>query len=273
MILVKLGGSVITNKQKPLSVRKARIRNLAKVLNQIVNNKTPIIIVHGGGSYGHYWSTKYDMHTKEQRYDLGGVAIVKKSMIDLDQIILNILLKEGVKPYCVAPSTFMSKGAKPIPERIIEMKNIAKSGMTPVTFGDALWYGTHDKTYILSGDKIMSHLAEVLKPDLCIFALDEDGLYSDMSTKHMIKEVIVPKRGKIKMISAYQNSGTMDVTGGMSRKVQEATKIARMGVDVLLINGNKPHRIAQASQKNPSFNGTIFKTIRTQKEEETPNNY
>jgi isopentenyl phosphate kinase (EC 2.7.4.-) len=28
--------------------------------------KEPIIIVHGGGSYGHYWSVKYDMHTKEK---------------------------------------------------------------------------------------------------------------------------------------------------------------------------------------------------------------
>ena len=63
MILIKLGGSIITNKEKPLSPRKKTIEKLSKSLKKI---DEPIIIVHGGGSYGHYWSVKYDMHTKEK---------------------------------------------------------------------------------------------------------------------------------------------------------------------------------------------------------------
>ena len=62
MILIKLGGSIITNKEKPLSPRRKTIDSIAKSLKK---NSEPIIIVHGGGSYGHYWSVKYDMHTKE----------------------------------------------------------------------------------------------------------------------------------------------------------------------------------------------------------------
>jgi len=60
MILIKLGGSIITNKEKPLSPRIKTIENLAKNLKKI---DEPLIIVHGGGSFGHYWSVKYDMHT------------------------------------------------------------------------------------------------------------------------------------------------------------------------------------------------------------------
>ena len=63
MILIKLGGSIITNKEKPLSPRRKTIDNLSKSLKKIAE---PIIIVHGGGSYGHYWSVKYDMHTKKR---------------------------------------------------------------------------------------------------------------------------------------------------------------------------------------------------------------
>ena len=74
MILIKLGGSIITNKEKPLSVRGETIDNLAKSLKKI---KEPIIIVHGGGSYGHYWSVKYDMHTKERKYDIGEFQLLK----------------------------------------------------------------------------------------------------------------------------------------------------------------------------------------------------
>ena len=90
MILIKLGGSIITNKEKPLSARRKTINNILKQIRKI---KEPKIIVHGGGSYGHYWSVKYDMHTKPAKYDLKGVSVVKNSMIALNKIILDMAVK------------------------------------------------------------------------------------------------------------------------------------------------------------------------------------
>lgn len=245
MILIKLGGSIITNKEKPLLARKKTIDNLSRSLRKI---NQPIIIVHGGGSYGHYWSVKYDMHTKEKKYDLRGVAIVKNSMIELNKIILDSMLKNKLNPYCLPPTDFMS-GNKPIIKKIKEIEKIAKSGLIPVTYGDALWYG-QKKTYILSGDKIMTHLAKILKPRLCVFALNEDGLYSDLKTKKLIYEL----QGEHPSISENK----MDVTGGMTRKVEEASKIAKMGISVFFVNGNKPERIVKAV-KNRTFEGTLFR--------------
>ena len=245
MILIKLGGSIITNKEKPLSPRRKTIDNLAKSLKKI---NEPIIIVHGGGSYGHYWSVKYDMHTKEKKYDLRGVSIIKNSMIDLNKIILDSLLKNRLSPYCLPPTDFMT-GNKPISKKVKEIEKIAKSGMIPVTFGDALWFG-QNKTYILSGDKIMTHLAKILKPRLSIFALNEDGLYSDLKSKKLIYEL----KGEQPSISENK----MDVTGGMTRKVEEASKISKMGMKVFFVNGNKPERIVIAI-KNKGFEGTLFR--------------
>ena len=233
MILIKLGGSIITNKEKPLSAKRKIIDNLAKNLKKIDES---IIIVHGGGSYGHYWSVKYDMHTKEKKYDLRGVAIVKNSMIELNKIVLDLLLKNKLNPYCLPPTDFMS-GNKPILKKIQEIKKIAESGLIPVTYGDALWFG-QKKTYILSGDKIMTHLAKILKPRLCIFALNEDGLYSDLKSKKLIYEL------KNERPSISDNK--MDVTGGMTRKVEEASNISKIGVNVFFVNGNKPERIVKA---------------------------
>ncbi|AFS82115.1 isopentenyl phosphate kinase [Candidatus Nitrosopumilus sediminis] len=245
MILIKLGGSIITNKEKPLSVRKKAIENISKSLRKI---NEPIIIVHGGGSYGHYWSVKYDMHTKEKKYDLRGVAIVKNSMIELNKIILDSMLKNKLNPYSLPPTDFMS-GNKPITKKIKEIAKIARTGLIPVTYGDALWYG-QKKTYILSGDKIMTHIAKILKPRLCIFALNEDGLYSDLKSKKLIYEL----KGERATISENK----MDVTGGMSRKVEEASKIAKIGLNVFFVNGNKPERIVKAV-KNRTFEGTLFR--------------
>ncbi len=245
MILIKLGGSIITNKEKPLSPRKKTIDNLTKSLRKI---SEPIIIVHGGGSYGHYWSVKYDMHTKEKKYDLRGVAIIKNSMIELNKIILDSLLKNKLSPYCLPPTNFMT-GNKPIVKKVKEIEKIAKSGMIPVTFGDALWFG-QKKTYILSGDKIMTHLAKILRPRLNIFALNEDGLYSDLKSKRLIYE--------LKEERPLISENRMDVTGGMTRKMEEASKIAKMGMNVFFVNGNKPERIVRAV-KNRKFEGTLFK--------------
>ncbi|MBI1662277.1 MAG: gamma-glutamyl kinase [Nitrosopumilus sp.] len=245
MILIKLGGSIITNKEKPLSARRKTIDNLTKSLKKI---KEPIVIIHGGGSYGHYWSVKYDMHTKERKYDLRGVAIVKNSMIELNKIILDSFLKNRLNPYCLPPTDFMTRN-KPITKKVKEVEKISKSGLIPVTFGDALWYG-QNKTFILSGDKIMTHFAKILKPKLCIFALNEDGVYSDLKSKKLIHEL----KGERPSISENK----MDVTGGMTRKIEEASKIAKMGMNVFFVNGNKPERIVKAV-KNRKFEGTVFR--------------
>jgi len=245
LILIKLGGSIITNKEKPLTPRKKIIENIVKHLKKI---DEPIIVVHGGGSYGHYWSVKYDMHAKPKNYNTRGVSIVKNSMIELNKIILDIFLKNRLNPYCLPPTDFMS-GNKPITSKIIEINEIAKSGLIPITFGDALWYG-YKKTFILSGDKIMTNLSKVLKPRLSIFVLNEDGLYSDLKSKKLIYEL----KGENPIIS----KNNMDVTGGMTRKVEEAIKISSMGMNVFFVNGNKPERIVGAI-KNKKFEGTLFR--------------
>lgn len=169
-------------------------------------------------------------------------------MIELNKIVLDSMLKNRLNPYCLPPTDFMA-GNKPIPKKIKEIQMIAKSGLVPVTYGDALWYG-QNKTYILSGDRIMTHIAKILKPKLCIFALNEDGLYSDLKSKKLIYEL----QGEHTKIPENK----MDVTGGMRRKVDEATKIAKMGTDVLFTNGNKPERIVKAV-KNRKFEGTLFR--------------
>ncbi|KFM18945.1 Acetylglutamate kinase protein [Marine Group I thaumarchaeote SCGC AAA799-P11] len=140
-------------------------------------------------------------------------------------------------------------GNKPIPKKVKEIEKISKSGLIPVTFGDALWYG-QNKTFILSGDKIMTHLAKILKPKLCIFALNEDGVYSNLKSKKLIHEL----KGENPSISENK----MDVTGGMTRKIEEATKISKMGMNVFFVNGNKPERIVKAV-KNRKFEGTLFR--------------
>ncbi len=245
MLLIKLGGSIITNKKKPLTPRRQTIDKIAACLRKI---DEPMIIVHGGGSFGHYWSVKYNMHTKPAKYNIHGVSVVKNSMIELDKIILDSFLKNRLNPYSLPPTDFVN-GNKTIPKKIREIQKIAKSGLVPITFGDALWYG-QKKSFILSGDKIMTMLAKILRPRLSIFVLDVDGLYSDLKTKRLIYEL---KHQKPEI-----SKNKMDVTGGMTRKIEEASKISKMGLNVFFVNGNKPQRLVDAI-KRKQFEGTLFR--------------
>ncbi len=245
MILIKLGGSIITNKEKALSVRRKTLDNLVRTIKKI---DEPVIIVHGGGSFGHYWSVKFKMHSKPAKYSTRGISVVKNSMIELNKIVLDSFLKNKLNPYCLPPTDFIISN-KPIRKKIIEIEKIAKSGLIPVTFGDALWYG-QKKSFILSGDSIMTILASVLKPRLSIFVLNIDGLYSDLRTKKLIH--------KLKYEKPLIKKSSKDVTGGMKRKVDEASKISKKGLQVFFVNGNKPQRIIDAV-KGKKFHGTLFR--------------
>jgi isopentenyl phosphate kinase len=96
----------------------------------------------------------------------------------------------------------------------------------------------------------MSILAKSLRPRLAVFVLNVDGLYSDLKTKKLIHNM---KDDQVSIQGI-----PMDVTGGMKRKVQEATRISKMGLKVFFVNGNKPERITNAIQKN-KFEGTMFR--------------
>ena len=245
MILIKLGGSIITNKEKPLSPRRKTIDNILKEIGKI---KEPIIIVHGGGSYGHYWSVKYNMHTKPAKTNPKGVAIVKNSMVELNKIILDSAVKNRINSYCLPPTDFMN-GNKAIKSKILTINDISKSGLTPITFGDALWFG-QKKSYILSGDVIMTIIGKILKPRLSLFVLDVDGVYSDLKTKRLIHD-FKKEKPEIK-------NNKMDVTGGMTRKITEANNMAKAGLKIFFVNGNKPKRITDAIS-GKRFEGTLFR--------------
>ncbi len=245
MILIKLGGSIITNKEKPLAANKPAIRNLASHIKKV---KESIVVVHGGGSYGHYWSVKYDIHTKPSRYNAKGVSVVKNSMVQLNKIILELFLESKLRPYCLPPSDFMLFD-QPIVKKIKEIAKIANQGLIPISYGDVMWFG-RNKFYILSGDKIMGILAKILKPRLAIFVTNVDGVYSDMKTKRLIRDIKVEKP----TISEV----TTDVTGGMNRKIKEAINISRNGTDVFFVNGRFPKKIVNAIN-GKSFEGTIFR--------------
>jgi len=245
MILIKLGGSIITNKGKPQSARRKTIDNILKQIKKI---NEPMILVHGGGSYGHYWSVKYGMHTKPARYSLKGLSVVKNSMIELDKIILDSAAKNRINTYSLPPTDFMT-GTQPLSHQRPLIGDISPSVLLPIPSGFPLWSSPH-LSYLFSGGVIMTTIGKILKPRLSVFVLDVDGVYSDTKSKKLIYD--------FKKEKPTISKNKMDVTGGMARKITEAVKMSKSGLKVFFVNGNKPQRIVEAVS-GKKFEGTIFR--------------
>jgi isopentenyl phosphate kinase len=246
LIVIKLGGSVVTYKEKPLTPNYEGIDKILGVLGEIEKN-FKIIIVHGGGSFGHYWSVKYDMHTKPHPYSDLGVSVVHESMINLNHIIVNKLIESNLKPYSIHPSAFVFNGAAD-PIRIHAILDMTTGNdLIPVTFGDVI-HTSKNNFSILSGDTIMSMLCTELHPKFSIFTTNVDGLYNGIDKGEIVREIRVDKtdisniflEGDVK--KDHSNS-PFDVTGGMKRKITESVQIAKSGTPTYLINGFHPERI------------------------------
>ncbi|MGV8107329.1 MAG: isopentenyl phosphate kinase [Nitrososphaerota archaeon] len=250
VVLIKLGGSVVTHKERPMTINKIAIDRIFKSLLSI---KVPIILVHGGGSFGHYWSIKYDMHSKPDRHPSDGIAVVHESMISLNHIMVKSMIKFKLNPYAVPPFSIIS-GNKPLTKKIFELASMTRDKIIPVTFGDIVYRANH-KYSILSGDELMTMISHVLKPKKVIFAVNVDGIYGDPQGKQVIQTI------EEKSLIKFSNVN-FDITGGMKRKVREALKISLGGIDVHFVNGFKPERLLKLIE-NKKTEGTVIKGKRS----------
>ena len=108
----------------------------------------------------------------------------------------------------------------------------------PILFGDVAI--AKDKGIdILSGDQIITYLANKLNADKVIFLMDVDGIY-DRNPKEKGAKLIEKIDGKIKI---QWEKKKFDVTGGIKNKIEEALK---MPCKVYFINGTKKGNLTKA---------------------------
>lgn len=230
--LIKLGGSVITVKDRPLTPNIKAIEGLSHVLAKLDDS---LIIVHGGGSFGHYWSVKYDMHTKPELYDSHGISVVHESMVALNQIVVKSMSDAGLAPYGISPTSLFEDGKMNV-TKFNELIDFTRRGIVPVIFGDVV-HINEGRFSIVSGDSLMTQIAIHLMPSRVIFTVNVDGIYEDMKNKKLVKVLNFPTNELSFMDSS------IDVTGGIGRKISEAFEIAKQGIDVNIVNGLDAERV------------------------------
>ena len=257
-IILKLGGSIITRKEKPLTPNKRAIKRLAKEISQAeIDN---LILVHGGGSFGHPIAKEYKIADGfKDKSQLIGFSKTSHAMTMLNKIVVEALMSQNVPAVTVRPSSFIvtkhgriEKADWNIVAKLLEL------GFTPVLYGDAVLDSTLGFT-ILSGDQLVAELAIRFDAERIIIGVDVDGLYTadpkiDGSAK-LMRNINLEQLEKLK--DKIKKSRFIDVTGGMLGKVNELTRVVERGIPILIVNGLKPNKIYKAL-RNERVVGTLI---------------
>jgi isopentenyl phosphate kinase len=258
MVVLKVGGSVVTVKEKPFTPNNDAITRLAEEIKRAKVEK--LILIHGGGSFGHPLAKKYKI--KEGFNDAAqivGFSETRQAMTQLNKIILDTLLRRGVPAVTVQPSAFITTHNGRIKQMKTEtIQGLLKLGLTPVLYGDAVLDSTLGFT-ILSGDQLAAKTALHLDAKLLVIGIDEDGLYTaDPKTDPSARLIqrITPEELK-KLQSKIGGSRATDVTGGMLGKTLELMPAATHGIEAIIVNALKPNNVYKAL-KGEKVMGTII---------------
>ena len=236
LIFLKLGGSLVT-KKKPYTANLKKIRELIKEIHKLRDEmKFKLIIGTGQGSFAHISAKKYKTAQGYiNKESLRGHSIVQNDASIINRIVVGELIKAGENAISVQPSAAsIGDGGKVKFFYLEPIKNYLKYDLVPGIYGDVVADLKKGCT-IFSTEKIFSYLAKKLKPEKIILMSGVEGVYDFQ--KRIIPEINKKNFNEIKRF--LKEAEKIDVTGGMLHKVMEAIEMAKNGIEVNIIGGER----------------------------------
>jgi isopentenyl phosphate kinase len=209
--VLKLGGSVITEKDRAETLDG---RALDDAADAVAGADGDLVVVHGGGSFGHHHAEEHGVTTETGTRDAEGVLAIHAAMKTLNQFVVARLRERDVPAVPVHPLSLCARDeAADLAVPLDSVSTLVGEGFVPVLHGDVVAHAGEGVT-ILSGDELVVRLAEGLDADrvgLCSTVpgvLDED-------------DAVIPEiRSYDEVAAALGGSDATDVTGGMAAKVR-----------------------------------------------------
>lgn len=197
-----------------------------------------MILVYGGGSFGHYVARKYI--DKGLITDAKGVAEIHSAMFSLTKILTDQFLQHGLPIFAInSSSSFVLKDGD-LQDAFYEPFELSlERGLIPVVGGDVV-FDSSSGVRILSGDRIASLLAKTFQARVLAFGTDVDGIILKGST---IPRIRAKEIGEILDHIAQTQE---DVTGGMVGKLQEiASYLLEGGKFAIIFNITRPGQLTR----------------------------
>ncbi|MFT4885537.1 MAG: isopentenyl phosphate kinase [Natronomonas sp.] len=210
--VLKLGGSVVTEKGEPETIDG---ENLRRAADAVAKSDEELVVIHGGGSFGHHHAAEHGVSTTEGTHDPEAVRSIHGAMKDLNEAVVDALAAAGVPAVPVHPFSVASRdstGDLSLP--IDQLATMLGEGFTPVLHGDVVAHEAAGAT-ILSGDELVVALADALGADRVGVCSAVPGVYD--ADENVIERI--DAFGDV--ADVLGGSDATDVTGGMAAKVRE----------------------------------------------------
>ncbi len=240
LILIKLGGSLITNKSKKDSLNKKNLNILCADIKKVQDLGYKLIIAHGQGSFAHYPAQKYNTSKgilNKESYK--GICEVAGKASWLNRIVTDNLYQLGVNAFSINPSSILVSYKHRLKKIFIDsLEQLLKNNLTPVLYGDQIM---DEKTgcTIFSAEKVLNSVARALKNKKykikkMIHCTNVGGVFD--AKKNIIQEINFKNFNFFK--KNIKSSKNIDVTGGMLHKVEQSLEMARNDIESYIINGS-----------------------------------
>jgi len=252
-ILLKLGGSLITDKRAVEHVRQDVLRRLAAEIAETRRQQPqlPLVIGHGSGSFGHLHARRHGTRAGVQTAaEWLGFALTGDAAARLNRAVVAALLQAGVPAWSIQPGAMLWAQDGTIARGMANgIQGALERGLVPVVFGDVLLDEMRGGT-IAGTEEIFRWLLPFLEPQRVILAGEVNGIYSaDPFLDPAATHIPFLTEGNLHTIqNGLQGSRGVDVTGGMIAKVQEALAMvaAVPELDVVICSGLIDGQIQQA---------------------------
>ncbi len=220
-LILKLGGSIITDKSADCAPDRDRLASIASVIADAPSGG--IIVIHGAGSCGHPEAKRYHLDKGASTGNTEGIFVTHRAVSSLNDAVVTALREEGVPALGIHPlHTGIADNGRLVGFECRHLETMLMLGMVPVIHGDVVMDLSRGAC-IVSGDQLVRYLAVALRISRVGLATDVPGVLDG--------GVVVPDITR-KTVPHLQigNSNHTDVTGGMRGKIDELLGLADAGI-------------------------------------------
>ena len=262
MIILKIGGSILTNKDSADSEvdTKSLKRIASEIKASLDNSAKELVIVHGAGSFGHPPAKKYKIGEAfdEDEYPQKriGFCETQNAVKKLNMLVCEAFIEKGLPVVAIPASSFMTACNKRIVEGNLDnFKKYLRKGFIPVIYGDVV-LDEELEICVISGDQLIQYLARNLNPDMVVLGTDVDGVYNKNPKTHD-DAIFFDRFSSLQDLDTLEGTTNVDVTGGMVGKIKELLYLADLGIESKIINAEVEDNIFKVLE-NEDVKGTVI---------------
>jgi isopentenyl phosphate kinase len=269
-LVVKLGGSAITDKSSFETLNKPALESTASALAHSRWARS-MVLLHGAGSFGHFQASQYGVSkgASDPRFSWLGFAETRSSVTRLNSLVVSAMLRASL-PACGLPlfPRWTTRAKKLQQDGIPEVCELLRAGIVPVLHGDAV-LDSEQGSAVLSGDALVVALCQALRPERVVFLTNVAGVYDrppdqpgarllsrivfDRSTYGVRELYFRSESGASERLKGGLATSTAahDVTGGLAAKLEAAAKCAAYGTPVYIVQVGTEDATAALTGETP----------------------